>query len=1160
MTRTGDCPDLETLAALIDGRLPSPAAVRVRGHVADCAACFTTVRGTLDVLGREAAATAGGEGPGSAGTPGAVRPFRRVSERVLPWTAAVAAALLLFAGLRFFRAAHDDGVAGLVAAVGERRLVEPRLTGGFRYAPIRSPERGPAGLDRLDPGDWQLVGAAARVREAAERGAAGPDSAHLLGLAHLLVGNRDSAVQTLESAVRSRPDDARALSDLAAAYLVRSDAARSAGDIVRAIDAARHALALDPRCLEARFNFALALEKQIAAGASGSAGTGGGEAATPDQGRAIEAWQEYLRHDADSPWAGEARRRLAALQRQGDRLPVPPSPEAIAAAARQGDLDRVARLLGAGPRVGREVLERRLLPAWAAAERDAEGDAGAETLAAAATLARGVERVSGDRLEVESVEAIEGAPPRGAARRAVADGLLRYEQALAADDKGDLQAAAPAFAAARDLLERGRNPLRWSAALHVAIADYYGGRGQEARGLVDRVAAGLAARPYPSLLARVRWMQGLLGAVAGDLSHSLLDYEAALALFQDTRELDGVASAQFLIAENLDLLGDRDEAWRHRATALGLASRADADHRRSILLNATFAALDQDRPWAALTLHEPLFAPWSAGDPGARSEAYQTRARILAASGDADGALDDLAAADRALAEVVDPDLRRRFAAEVAEGRGTTLLGRDPEGAVAPLRQASEYFASVGSTSRLAALRLDLGRAHEAAGAYDDAESDYIGGIASLEETYAHLLLDPQRVSFLDRTWLLFGAIIRLEAERRGRPDLAFAYAERAREAELLRPEACASSTAEAPAGAPDAEDVARRLPGGVTLVYLLVVPDRLLRWVFRDGRVDFRPQGVADGEIDRLVRAVHRAAADGDETSFRDASEALYDLLIRPIEPLLPVTGEIRIVPDRLLDGVPFAALLDRDTHEYLMERHATGMAPTAASLVSSCDRGGHPAAGAALLAVGDPSFDRVAHADLAPLPGAEEEARTVASLYPDSRLLVGGEATAARFLSGTAAAEIIHFAGHALANDRYPLLSALVLAPDPGRGDSGLVTALDRQQAAFARARLVVLGTCRAAGGAAGHPGSAFSLARPFLARGVPEIVGTLWAVRDREAGSILVDLHREYLRGRSAVEGLRAAQLAALHGRDAAARSPLAWGAYVVNGTILRSGDPL
>jgi CHAT domain-containing protein len=299
------------------------------------------------------------------------------------------------------------------------------------------------------------------------------------------------------------------------------------------------------------------------------------------------------------------------------------------------------------------------------------------------------------------------------------------------------------------------------------------------------------------------------------------------------------------------------------------------------------------------------------------------------------------------------------------------------------------------------------------------------------------------------------------------------------------------------------------------------------------------------------------RAAERHDEHGFRDAVEALYDLLIRPIDDLLPPSGTFRIVPDRRLDDVPFAALVDRETGVFFAERFASGIAPTAAAIVARCPAATHAPATARALVVGNPAFDRARHAGLAPLPDAEWEARRVAALYPGATVLLGADATAPRLLAGLAGAQVVHVAAHALVNDRYPLLSSLLMAPDPAGASGDLVTALDLKRAAPAGARLVVLGACRAAGGGTERPGGAFSLARPFLAAGVPEVVGTLWQVSDRPASALLVALHEEYRRGRDAVESLRQAQLAALRGNDPETRSPLAWGAFVVDGTPIPSG---
>lgn len=1132
--RHNECSGPEAIAALIDGRLPDGEARSLRAHVADCADCSEIMGEVVHFMSDRAAVPAAPDIPSGA--------FSRFVRSSRTWWAAAAAVLVVVSGALFFRGGQDDGLSQLVAAVGERRLVEPRLTGGFEYAPLESPQRGP--LDRSDPRDWRVFEAASRIYQDAGRAPSSAAGEHALGVAHLLLGNDGEAVQALEGADRSSAANPRILSDLAAAYIARGDRAGSAEDYVRAIDAARHAVSIDSRCAEALFNLAVALEKQIAAGS--------GEAAV-DQGRAIAAWQDYLALDADSPWAGEARRRLAALQGRNDGALATPEPDDVEDAVLRLEPDRTVALARRSPRVGRDVLERRLLPAWAGAVREGRTEAADRALAASAALAVASLGVSGDRFADDVVAAAAGARSSGEASSWTARGFVEYQQAIALHDRGDEQEAGSRFRAAREALDRAGNPLRWSAALYLSISDYYSGRGTEARRDLDRIASEIALRPYPGLLARVRWMQGLLSAVSGDLSRSLGLYEEALAQFLRASELDGAASAHFLIAENLEYLGDRDAAWGHRATALGLASRAPAEQRRSIHLDAAFAALDQGLPWAALSFHEPLLEAWSVRDPAARCEVLHARARILGETGDLEGGLSDLNAAVAALAEVGDPDVRRRLAAELDETRGDLLLRGEPGGAIAPLQEAQAYFASAGTESRLPTIHLKLGSAHEALGAFGDAESDYVRGIEALERSSARLLLEPHRISFLDQTWTLYDAVIRLEAGRQGSHARAFEFADRARSADLLAARSC---DAEPQGDVHGLESIARGLPAGVAVIYLVLEPDRLLRWVMRTGEVEYRPQVIRMAQVEGLVRDIRSAVASKDGSAFRSAAARLYDVIVRPVEDRLGGIRDLRFVPDRRLNDVPFAALLDRGSDRYLVERFAIGVAPTARSLSTRCDAE-RPSvrAGGRVVVVGNPAFDTQRYPGLDPLPEAESEARGISSLYPGAILLNGPDATAGRFRSETAGAEIIHFAGHALVNERYPLLSALVMAPDREAGDPGLLTSRDLQQMPMARVRLVVLGACRAAGGGATRPGGEFNLARPFLAAGVPEVVGTLWAVRDRQAAALLLRFHREFQRGVTAVQGLREAQIAMLHGPDRDGRSPLSWGAFVVNGTALR-----
>ena len=149
----------------------------------------------------------------------------------------------------------------------------------------------------------------------------------------------------------------------------------------------------------------------------------------------------------------------------------------------------------------------------------------------------------------------------------------------------------------------------------------------------------------------------------------------------------------------------------------------------------------------------------------------------------------------------------------------------------------------------------------------------------------------------------------------------------------------------------------------------------------------------------------------------------------------------------------------------------------------------------------------------------------------------------------------DVVHFAGHAFAADTTPLAGRLQLSPEAGRADGGTLYADEIWKTRFTRTRLVVLAACRTGFGPVFRGEGTLDLAHPFLAAGVPTVVGALWDVRDTAAHSILVGFHRAYAAGRPAHEALRQAQLAALHESSPELRSPSGWAAFTTFTTTIR-----
>jgi tetratricopeptide (TPR) repeat protein len=178
--------------------------------------------------------------------------------------------------------------AVVAAAPAAERTIEPRLSGGFRWAQFRGAQRGP---DEQTDEETIARGSAADLYDEVGKSST-PAALHAKGVALVVLGDAGNAVDALTAATKARPDDSRAWSDLAAAHymVAMQNAAIERQHLAAAIAAADRALTLDPKLDEARFNRALAIELLRPA-------------------EAKQAWSDYLKHDATSPWAAEVREK-----------------------------------------------------------------------------------------------------------------------------------------------------------------------------------------------------------------------------------------------------------------------------------------------------------------------------------------------------------------------------------------------------------------------------------------------------------------------------------------------------------------------------------------------------------------------------------------------------------------------------------------------------------------------------------------------------------------------------------------------------------------------------------------------------------------------------------------------------------------------------------
>ena len=186
-----------------------------------------------------------------------------------------------------------------------------------------------------------------------------------------------------------------------------------------------------------------------------------------------------------------------------------------------------------------------------------------------------------------------------------------------------------------------------------------------------------------------------------------------------------------------------------------------------------------------------------------------------------------------------------------------------------------------------------------------------------------------------------------------------------------------------------------------------------------------------------------------------------------------------------------------------------------------------------------------------LPPLPGAEVEATTVASFYPNARILIGRRATKRAFLTEMATSNVVHFAGHGVVRTDAPLLSYLVLAADGDSEASATLTAQDLFGVRLSKTRLAILSGCQTAGGKISDTEGASSLARALFGAGVPAVVASLWAVDDKATAEFFTAYHRRLSKGEDPTAALRLTQKEWLTRTSDPWQSVSTWAAFALFG---------
>lgn len=1070
-----------------------------------------------------------------------------------PWpavamiTAVIAVSLLTW--FLFFRPSETDRInASLNRAFKLERPFKSRVS-GLNYAPVGTTRGGSESrIDRraLDQAE-SLAREAALAKETAE-------SLRNEGRVLLLKKDFARAIESLERASKLAPQSAEVMNELGVAQLEQSAPEDPLIDDIklrlRAVALAnfKKALALDPDLTAAYFNAAICVQAL----------------GVVDQ--AIEAWREYLKRDASSAWATEAKKNLELIE---SRKTLSKTADEIftefMTAYRAGDDETAYRTVSRN----REMITGKLVPQQMIFRfLNSQGDARRQYLAAL----NYVGRLESDRSHDPYYRDIARFYGQATATQ-IADSRTAYElvkQGYALCQIADYGVAFDDFDRARELFTQTGNG--WEAntcEYWLAYCEFQLDRISSSNERLNRVTEYCQRLGYKWLYAQATHWLSINTSASSEVSKALNFLDLSLRASADVSDFYNVQKNYIYLAAVQSTVRQFDQALRNLARVLPVLSAPEFS------LRLKWKGLDQiAQSFFAMDLFDAAACfEKEALDLNVNQIKDPSFQRVGLAS------LSRIFNSQKLYAEAVAYAQQSRDAAEQIpnernrqKGIGYAFLQSAAAEFERGDRQAAltdyEQAVSIYSTMEFKPYQYQAEKGQllcYLANGDDAAIQEVMPKVLSLFEANRDLILEEQnRDTFFDEEQNVYDLATEYTFKQ-GNDQLAFDYAERSRSRSLLdwqsnrgkvvfshgRPQIVFANDG-IPSPLTSAE-IRPKIPAQTQLLYYAILPTRVLIWVITNGISKSFSYDIPQGDLVDRVVAFLASIKKKDSATQIELSRLLCHVLIGPVEASLDASKSIVIIPDKILCHLPFAALISEQSGKYLVESYRFSYAPSAnVFLLSNANAARRTATEPGqekLLSIGNPTFDRREFPDLPSLPSAEEEARSIATFYPNATLLIGPDATKRRIQQNIVTADVVQFSGHYVANEQSYLRSSFAVA---GNDQDSRLSNYELLEATLDRPQLLILSACQTGIEGYYRGEGMIGAGRTFLALGVPLVVATQWNVDSEATGELIKNFHRLRKQdGLPTITALQRAQQAMLNGPNSFLREPYYWAGFFALG---------
>lgn len=1080
-----------------------------------------------------------------------------------PWrTVAVAAVILLAATavwrVFIYRSDVDKGLIALNNAYKEQRPLESRIT-RLDYAPFVTMRGGESTRVNSRERDF-----AERYLLDAVRDHPGGASYHALGKFYLAERNFDKAIAQFEEALKAEPNNALVYADLGAALLEKgkrdqagSNSAQGQIELGRSHENLSKALELNPNLLEALFNRAICRENLKLS-----------EQSEAD-------WDQYLQKDSNSQWANEARQHLEKLK--AETIKATQNEQRLEgdflSAFQNKDEEKSWETLKHGRTRGGNLIVNALVLDYLNFAANGQADAAADRLrqisyAGSIEEARVKDRHTTDLAKFyQTVTAID----RAALNEA--HDLLRT--ATERYNRGEFDEAAGFFSQAKDKFAALRDePEALVAEAWIGYCQLRALAVKSGVELFEHLVPIFEKKHYLALAAQALQALGDAQSSLTEFSKALAIGDKALALSDSVEdEPNSILCLTLLISMHL-ALGDYQQSLQlfARAAQLGQSIPHNPRLMWPVYYEAGLGFHFIGLPITAVAFEREALSLANAADvPLLRSRSLERLGTLYSEQKNFPEAIQSgeqaLAEADKITSDRSKTTVRAHASLRLARSQGQA---GNLTKAVYYFDQSLELYNKLDS--QLYLYEASKGKLLAHIEMHDQAAAAELPAVVDLfERNRARITAESQRDKFFDAGQDIYDVAVEFSYAQNAGADQALNYAEASRARSLFEMMNTGARITdiknpeihlEAESRPLPAALIRERMPQESQILEYAVLDDKIVMWVVTRSAVKTGESSITPADLDGRIRNYVSTLAQPSATSVdaiaRQGKE-LHSLLIAPIEKYLDHNLVVCVVPDKSLNYVPFEALLSESSGRYLIEDYKLQRSPSATVFVELSDQAKkrQRTAHENLLSIGNPAFDQVVFSSLADLPGARREAEQISRLYHPATRLLGPDATTARVMSALPNADVVHFATHAVVDERSPLLSKLLLAHAPSttrmtNATDGVLQAADIYEMKLAHTRLVVLSACQTGIEHAYRGEGAIGFARPFLAAGVPLVVASLWPVDSEATADLMINFHKFRTEQKlPTVEALRNAQLAYLHNPQKDPHGTFSWAAFTTIG---------